>query len=93
MYSTGPAFLTNMVNDYGKIKDSYILTKNEYSGDCNICNEKTCKGGTYFTHIPGNSWHEIDSIILNFLLCNKINIIGGLIIGSGIIGSGIILVS
>lgn len=27
MYSTGPCFLTNMINDYGKIKDSYILTK------------------------------------------------------------------
>jgi mannosyltransferase OCH1-like enzyme len=71
MYSTGPAFLTNMVNDYGKIKDSYILTKNEFTGDCKICNENTCKGGTYFTHIPGNSWHEADTTILNFLLCNQ----------------------
>lgn len=91
MYSTGPAFLTNMVNDYGKIKDSYILTKKEYSGDCNICNENTCKGGTYFTHIQGNSWHEMDSTILNFLLCNQQKIISGLLIGSGIIGSGIFL--
>lgn len=84
MYSTGPAFLTNMVNDYGKIKDSYILTKKEYTGDCNICNETTCDGGTYFTHIPGNSWHEIDSTIYNFLLCNKKKILGGLLISSGI---------
>lgn len=84
MYSTGPAFLTNMVNDYGKIKDSYILTKKEYAGDCNICNETTCDGGTYFTHIPGNSWHEIDSTIYNFLLCNQKKILGGLLISSGI---------
>lgn len=71
MYSTGPSYLTHMINDYGKMKDTYILTKKEYAGDCNVCNENTCQGGTYFTHIHGNSWHEIDSSIYNFLLCNK----------------------
>jgi mannosyltransferase OCH1-like enzyme len=86
MYSTGPAFLTNMINDYGKIKDTYILTKKEFAGDCNVCNETTCIGGTYFTHIPGNSWHEMDSSFYNFVLCNQNKILGGiLLIGSGII--------
>lgn len=85
MYSTGPAFLTNMVNDYGKIKDSYILTKKEYAGDCNVCNENTCKGGAYFTHISGNSWHEIDSSIYNFLLCNQTKILGGILFGAGML--------
>jgi hypothetical protein len=55
MYSTGPSFLTIMINDYGKIKDCYILTKKEYVGNCNVCNENICKGGTYFTpiHLDG----------------------------------------
>ena len=71
MYSTGPMFLTNMVKNYGEIKNSYILKKKKYSGDCNACNENTCKGGTYFSHTTGNTWHEIDTTIYNFLLCNK----------------------
>lgn len=84
MYSTGPAFVTKMVNNYGKIKNSYILTKQEFAGDCNVCNENTCNGGTYLTHIQGNSWHEIDSTIYNFLLCNQKKILGGIFICSGI---------
>ena len=84
MYSTGPLFLTTMINNYGNIKDTYILTKNEFAGDCNVCNENVCDGGTYFTHIHGNSWHEVDSTIYNFLLCNKTKLIGGLFIVSGI---------
>ena len=84
MTSTGPAFLTNMFNNYGEINNCYILTKKEYAGDCNVCNETTCKGGKYFTHIHGNSWHEIDSSIYNFLLCNKKKILGGILISSGI---------
>lgn len=84
MYSTGPAFLNTMISDYEKIKNTYTLTQNEYAGDCNVCNETTCKGGKYFTHIHGNSWHNIDSSIYNFVLCNKKKIVGGLLIGSGI---------
>jgi mannosyltransferase OCH1-like enzyme len=71
MNSTGPLFLTNLVNHYGKIPNYYILTKKEYAGDCNICNETICNGGTYFTHIPGNTWHGLDSTIYNFVFCNK----------------------
>ena len=85
MNSTGPLFLTKIINDYGKIKNSYILTKNEYSGNCNVCNENTCKGGIYFKHIHGNSWHEIDSVFYNFLLCNKKKILGAILICLAII--------
>jgi mannosyltransferase OCH1-like enzyme len=85
MYSTGPSFLTNMLNNYGEIYNFYILTKKEYAGDCNVCNETTCKGGKYFTHIHGNSWHEIDSSIYNFLLCSQKKILVGIIIVSGIL--------
>ena len=84
MYSTGPSFLTIMINNYGNIKDSYILTKSEFAGDCNICNENKCEGGTYFTHIVGNSWHEIDSTVYIMLLCNYKKILVGLLTVSGI---------
>ena len=75
MNSTGPLFLNKMVNNYGKIKNSYVLTKKEFAGDCNICNEKTCKGGIYFKHIIGRTWNGIDSLIYNFISCHKYKIL------------------
>jgi predicted lactoylglutathione lyase len=74
-----------MISDYGKIKNSYVLTKKEYAGNCSICNETICKGGVYFTHMFGKSWNDTDSKIFNFLLCNKNKIIGGILIGAGVI--------
>jgi len=71
MYSAGPAFLTDMVNNYKNIPNSYTLSKKEYVGDCNACNENICKGGTYFTQVYGKSWNEVDSTVINFALCNK----------------------
>ena len=87
MNSTGPVFLTNMINKYDltKITKYYVLTNNEYAGDCNVCNENTCKGGEYFIQIHGNSWHSYDSTIYNFGLCNYKQIIGGLLICSGVV--------
>jgi mannosyltransferase OCH1-like enzyme len=84
MSSTGPLFLTNRFNDYKKIPNMYILNKTEFAGDCSICNENTCIGGEYFLHIPGNSWHEIDSVIYNWTLCHYKKIIGIVLITSGI---------
>lgn len=75
MNSTGPIFLNKMLNSYGKIKNTYILTKEEFAGDCNICNESVCTGGTYFKHIKGQSWNEADSLFFNYMLCNKDNIV------------------
>jgi hypothetical protein len=50
MNSTGPYFLTSMVKKYKEknIKKLYILSSEEYAGDCTVCNENTCQGGTYF---------------------------------------------
>jgi len=81
--STGPGFLTEMVKKYKKninIKNMYILTKNEFSGDCNVCNEDTCLGGEYFDHIVGKSWHNTFTTIIVFIGCNYVKIIIGIIL-------------
>jgi mannosyltransferase OCH1-like enzyme len=77
MNSTGPYFLTNMIKTYGEknIENLYILSNNEFAGDCTVCNENTCRGGIYFIHINGNSWHSFDSTFYNFMLCNYKKII------------------
>ena len=75
MNSAGPLFLNKMINEYGEINNMRILKQEEFAGDCNFCNENTCKGGIYFTHLRGHSWHGIDSTIYNFLFCNKVTII------------------
>jgi mannosyltransferase OCH1-like enzyme len=69
MSSTGPYFLTNMINQYKliNIPNYYILSVSEYGGDCTICNEDNCNGGIYIRHIKGLS---IDSLLYNFILCN-----------------------
>ena len=60
----------NNNNAIDKIENCYILTKNEFAGDCNVCNEMKCNGGVYFNHITGKSWNSIDSTIYNYILCN-----------------------
>ena len=72
MNSTGPIFLTKMINKYGleNIKNIHVLSNAEFAGDCSQCTEKACKGGIYFNHVAGNSWHSFDSKIINILLCN-----------------------
>jgi mannosyltransferase OCH1-like enzyme len=75
MYSTGPSFLQNMINNYGKISNMYILTKNEFAGDCNTCNKNNCNGSLYFKHLNGESWFNIDSYFYNFCACNYMKII------------------
>jgi len=72
--STGPSFLSSRLKDYGDIPNSYIFKREEYSGDCSLCNEHTCKGGSYFTHIPGMSWNGFDSALYNFLYCNQVTL-------------------
>lgn len=85
MNSTGPLFLTNRLNDYNdKILNMYVLEKKEFAGDCTVCNENVCKGGEYFIHVPGNSWHEMDSTVYNWLMCHYTKI-GILLITSGIV--------
>ena len=72
MHSTGPLFLTKILKNYGEenILNRYVLNQAEFAGDCNVCNETKCIGGTYFKHIEGNSWHSWDSTFYNAVLCN-----------------------
>jgi len=66
-----------MVKKYGEknIENLYILSSEEYAGDCTVCNEDSCQGGTYFSHTIGKSWNSLDSLFYNFLLCNYKKII------------------
>ncbi len=78
MNSTGPIFLTKMFDKYvkenGDIPRLYILGKEEFSGDCNVCSVNKCEGGKYFTHVTGNSWHAWDSTLYNAIMCNSVSI-------------------
>ena len=70
--STGPLFMTNMINKYklSNIQNNYVLSASEFGGNCNVCNLNTCNGGIYFKDIKGDSWHEFDSKFYNFIMCN-----------------------
>jgi mannosyltransferase OCH1-like enzyme len=70
MSSTGPYFLSTMLAAYGVPEDARVLTRAEYSGDCTVCSDGACRGGVYFTHLIGNSWHSLDSTVYNFCACN-----------------------
>ena len=72
MNSTGPFYLSKMIDEYGlnNIPNHRVLTQEEYSGDCNVCNEAVCKGGVYFKHIKGQTWNSFDSLFYNYILCN-----------------------
>jgi len=71
MNSTGPLFLTKMIKKYGlnQIPNHYVMSSKEFAGDCNVCNNGSCKGGGYFSHVEGKSWNSLDSRILNFCMC------------------------
>ncbi len=78
MNSTGSHFLTNMIKRYGEknIKNLYVLDNTEFVGDCNVCSENKCLGGTFFKHVYVNkTWNSFDSTIYNFMLCNYKKII------------------
>jgi mannosyltransferase OCH1-like enzyme len=71
MNSTGPSFMSNMIEQYGELDNVYVLSKQEFSGDCTVCNtEKGCQGGDYFKHVQGSSWIGWDSQLYNFIFCN-----------------------
>ncbi len=79
MNSTGPMFITEMYNQYvkenGEIPRMYIMSKEEFAGDCNVCSTDRCAGGKYFTHVTGKSWNSWDSTLYNAIMCNYIWII------------------
>jgi mannosyltransferase OCH1-like enzyme len=68
--STGAIFLTNMLGEYklDNIKDHYVLSNEEFQGDCNV---SKCSGGEYFTHLVGKSWNGNDSLFYNFCFCHR----------------------
>ena len=68
--STGPLFLTKIIAKYKNIDNLYVLSHEEFAGDCNTCNLNKCQGGVYFNHVEGKSWHSWDSSFYNLVLCN-----------------------
>lgn len=82
MNSTGPYFLTKMLEKYNieKLPNHYVLSKEEFAGDCSICNNGKCKGGKLFTHIKGQTWNSYDSLFYNYCFCNYKKIAGGVIL-------------
>jgi len=83
MNSTGSHFLTNMIKRYGEknIKKLYVLDNTEFVGDCNVCSDNKCLGGTFFKHVYVNkTWNSFDSTIYNFMLCNYKKVITALIV-------------
>jgi mannosyltransferase OCH1-like enzyme len=83
MNSTGPYFLSKRVKEYGPMEHAYFLTRDDYAGDCTICNESKCTGGTHFTHVSGLSWSELDSTLYNALYCHRVTL--------GLIGVALLL--
>jgi mannosyltransferase OCH1-like enzyme len=75
MHSTGPSYLTSIVEKTESITSFHIIPLSVFSGDCTACNLKTCSGGKVFFHVTGGSWHGVDSTIFNAILCNRIEII------------------
>ena len=82
--STGPLFLTKIIAKYKNIPNIYVLSHDEFTGDCNVCNLNNCQGGVYFNHIIGKSWHSWDSTFYDAVLCNyKWILLVVLLIGGG----------
>ena len=71
MFSAGPCYLSIMIKKFklSNINNHYILSREEYSGDCNVCTIDSCQGGAYFNHIKGQSWNSFDSLSYNFIYC------------------------
>jgi len=89
MNSTGPYFLRDRLNEYGKIPNIYIIKKHEYEGNCDNCNlteniygVEKCKGGEYFQPIIGRSWIEWDSYLYLFGTCHSTEILGTLLLAT-----------
>lgn len=73
MCSTGPIFVSNQHKRYnGQV---FIMTKEDFNGDCSVCNMNKCDGGNTFYQVEGNSWHSWDSRLYNYLLCNWVSIL------------------
>jgi mannosyltransferase OCH1-like enzyme len=69
MNSTGPM----MINYVAKNNKNYIETLQGIQTPCSVCNMDTCQVSLkyYVTNIQGQSWNSWDTLVLNFILCNK----------------------
>jgi len=67
MYTTGPLLLDNVYDNFvQKTKYVYIIDA-KYINNCDISQVKPCYNKeAYLKRHEGNSWHSIDSTIINF---------------------------
>jgi mannosyltransferase OCH1-like enzyme len=77
MWTTGPMMFndiyesTEFQKEIGFLPQEYILPS-----DCNICSVKPCqKNDSYTVLLSGSSWCDIDTNIMNFLLCNYATVV------------------
>lgn len=68
MWTTGPLLLDSVYDDF-ILKDIYVYVVNsKYINNCDISKQKPCVNkDAYLRRYEGNSWHGIDSIILNWI--------------------------
>lgn len=73
IFSTGPGFINKMITQYQPIHK--VMPKEDFAGECNVCNNTNITCGNYFYHAKGQSWNSIDSYVINFINCKKYHII------------------
>ena len=75
MWTTGPLLLDNVYDDF-ILKDKYIyIVNSKYINNCDISTIKPCANkDAYLKRYEGNSWHGIDSTIMNYIYIYKYTI-------------------
>jgi mannosyltransferase OCH1-like enzyme len=68
MYSTGPLLLDSVYDSFSKRKKYIYIINSKYINNCDVTIPKPAinKEGCLLRH-EGNSWHSIDSTIINFV--------------------------
>lgn len=69
MYSTGPLLLDDVYNVFGPKRRHVFIIDAKYINNCDITTPKPAhnKKG-YLRRYDGNSWHSIDSTLINFFV-------------------------
>ena len=76
MYTTGPLLLDNAYEKFKKKKKNIYIINTKYINNCDISIPKPAKNKeAYLIRYDGNSWHGIDSTIINFFYKNYIIIL------------------
>jgi mannosyltransferase OCH1-like enzyme len=72
MYSTGPLLLDYVYEQHKNRKNGAYCVPTSIINNCDIASIKPCYNkGAYLRRYDGNSWHSIDSSILNIMYKNK----------------------